>query len=100
MFAWSVDRRSGRTGKGMGVLLVAQEVRNALAYGDRGYVMRRGSIELSGHADDLAGRIDEIEATYLAGVHAGHSLIPRTGLAQVPNERSRRPDDRRHERDS
>jgi branched-chain amino acid transport system ATP-binding protein len=51
--------------EGMAVLLVEQHARQALALADRAYVLRRGQIELEGDADDLLGRIDEIEATYL-----------------------------------
>ena len=47
------------------VLLVEQHVRKALEYCDRAYVMHRGRIELSGSADELLGRIGEIEDRYL-----------------------------------
>ncbi|MGF1595764.1 MAG: ABC transporter ATP-binding protein [Acidimicrobiales bacterium] len=53
--------------QGTAVLLVEQHVRKALACADRAYVMRRGRIVLEGRADDLASRIGEIEASYLAG---------------------------------
>jgi branched-chain amino acid transport system ATP-binding protein len=56
------------TGRGVAVLLVEQQVRHALGTADRGYVMRRGRIVISGTASDLLGRIDEIEATYLEGI--------------------------------
>ena len=56
--------------RGTGVLLVEQHVRQALKYADRAYVMRRGVVELEGTAKELAGRIDEIEATYFAGAKA------------------------------
>jgi branched-chain amino acid transport system ATP-binding protein len=49
-----------------GVLLVEQHVRQALAIADRAYVMQRGSIAMSGTVDEVRGRIDEIEATYLS----------------------------------
>ncbi len=48
------------------VLLVEQHVRKALVYADRAYVMRRGRIELSGTAEDLRSRIEEIEEQYLS----------------------------------
>lgn len=51
---------------GTAVLLVEQHVRQALRFADRAYVMRRGQIELSGTAGDLADRIGEIEESYLA----------------------------------
>jgi ABC-type branched-subunit amino acid transport system ATPase component len=40
-------------------------VRQALRYADRAYVLRRGRIALSGTATELAGRISEIEDSYL-----------------------------------
>jgi ABC-type branched-subunit amino acid transport system ATPase component len=52
---------------GVGVLLVEQHVRNALHVADRIYVLQRGRCVLSGRADHMAGRLDEIESTYLAG---------------------------------
>jgi len=50
-----------------GILLVEQHVRLALHIADRVYVMQRGRIVMSGTADEVHGRIDEIEATYLSG---------------------------------
>ena len=54
--------------RGVGVLLVEQQVRMALAIADRGYVLRRGVIALSGSASELESQIVDIEATYLTGV--------------------------------
>ena len=56
--------------EGVGVLLVEQHIQQALAISDRGYVMRRGEIELSGPATELRERLDEIEATYMAARNA------------------------------
>ncbi len=56
--------------RGLGVLLVEQHVEQALRYADRAYVMRRGEIVLSGSAETLAGRIGELEQSYLEGVAA------------------------------
>jgi branched-chain amino acid transport system ATP-binding protein len=53
--------------KGVGVLLVEQHVRRALAVADRAYVMERGRIVLSGSAAEVAGQLDKIEAAYLTG---------------------------------
>jgi branched-chain amino acid transport system ATP-binding protein len=50
-----------------GILLVEQHVRQALHIADRVYVMQRGRIVMSGTADEVHGRIDEIETTYLSG---------------------------------
>jgi branched-chain amino acid transport system ATP-binding protein len=52
--------------RGVGVLLVEQHVRQALAIADRAYVMERGKIVLSGTADEVLGQIDRLEAAYLA----------------------------------
>jgi branched-chain amino acid transport system ATP-binding protein len=53
--------------RGTGILLVEQHVRQALHIADRVYLMQRGRIVMSGTADEVRGRIDEIEATYLSG---------------------------------
>ena len=52
--------------KTTGILLVEQHVRQALHIADRVYVMQRGRIVMSGTAQEVHGRIDEIEATYLS----------------------------------
>jgi branched-chain amino acid transport system ATP-binding protein len=52
---------------GTGVLLVEQHARKALRYADRVYVLRRGRIQMATTAIDAEQRIDEIEASYLAG---------------------------------
>jgi branched-chain amino acid transport system ATP-binding protein len=49
-----------------GILMVEQHVRQALHIADRVYVMQRGRIVMSGTAEDVGGRIDEVEATYLS----------------------------------
>jgi branched-chain amino acid transport system ATP-binding protein len=54
------------TEQSTGVLLVEQHVRQALGIADRVYVMQRGKIVISGTVDDVRGRLDEIEATYLS----------------------------------
>jgi branched-chain amino acid transport system ATP-binding protein len=53
-----------------GVLLVEQHVRQALHIADRVYLMQRGRIVMSGSAEDVGGRIDEVEATYLSSQDA------------------------------
>jgi branched-chain amino acid transport system ATP-binding protein len=58
--------RSAADDQGTAVLLVEQHVRKALGYADRVYVMRRGRIELSGTADEVRGRIAQIEEQYLS----------------------------------
>jgi branched-chain amino acid transport system ATP-binding protein len=50
---------------GTGVLLVEQRVRDALEFADRAYVLSGGTVVISGSASEIAGRMDEIEHTYL-----------------------------------
>lgn len=59
--------------RGVGVLLVEQQARQALEVADRAYVMRRGQIELQGPAKELAGQLADIEQSYLAGPDAERS---------------------------
>jgi branched-chain amino acid transport system ATP-binding protein len=58
--------RGAATERGVGVLLVEQHVRQALAIADRAYVMERGRIVLSGTSEDVLAQIDRLEAAYLA----------------------------------
>ncbi len=55
------------TERSTGILLVEQHVRQAFDIADRVYVMQRGRIVMTGSGDEVRGRIDEIEATYLSG---------------------------------
>ena len=57
----------------VGVLLVEQHVRSALEIADRVYVLRQGRIALSGQADEMRGRISEIEEMYLARTAVGEA---------------------------
>lgn len=50
-----------------GVLLVEQHVQKALAVSDRALVMNRGRVAMTGTADEILGRIDEVQAAYLTG---------------------------------
>lgn len=52
--------------RGTGVVLVEQQTRHALRVADRGMVLRRGRVVMTGTAAELLARADEIEATYLA----------------------------------
>jgi ABC-type branched-subunit amino acid transport system ATPase component/ABC-type branched-subunit amino acid transport system permease subunit len=52
--------------EGVGVLLVEQHIHRALEVADRSYLLLHGQVELSGDADDLADRIDEIQGAYLS----------------------------------
>jgi branched-chain amino acid transport system ATP-binding protein len=51
--------------RGIGVLLVEQHIRSALAVADRAYVLRRGRVVLQGNASELASRSGDIEASYM-----------------------------------
>jgi ABC-type branched-subunit amino acid transport system ATPase component len=52
--------------RGVGVVLVEQHARQALELADRGYVLRRGQLELEGSATELLRQHDEIEGAYLS----------------------------------
>jgi branched-chain amino acid transport system ATP-binding protein len=56
----------GVADRGTGVLLVEQQVRNALEVADRAYVISNGRVALQGPTDELREQIDEVERTYLA----------------------------------
>jgi branched-chain amino acid transport system ATP-binding protein len=49
-----------------GILMVEQHVRQALDIADRVYVMQRGRVMISGTAEEVRGRLDEVESTYLS----------------------------------
>ena len=53
---------------GVGVLLVEQHARTALAMADRAAVMNRGALVLEGTGNELLANIDEVERSYLGGV--------------------------------
>ena len=50
---------------GAGVLLVEQHPHLALEWTDRAYVLRRGSVGLSGNSDELLEREREVADLYL-----------------------------------
>ena len=52
---------------GTGVLLVEQHTQQVLAVADRGYVLRRGTVQLEGSGTELRSRAAEIERSYLGG---------------------------------
>ncbi len=58
--------RDAATDRGVGVLLVEQHVGKALQYADRVYVLRQGRVAMSGTAEELSGRLQEIENSYLS----------------------------------
>jgi branched-chain amino acid transport system ATP-binding protein len=61
---------------GVGVLLVEQHVRKALAAADRAYIMRRGRIALEGTGQELKARVGEVEASYLSATSGSSTLAP------------------------
>ncbi len=58
---------AGLRARGVTVLVVEQNVRQALAVADRGYVLESGRIILQGPADELAGN-DQLIKAYM-GLH-------------------------------
>jgi branched-chain amino acid transport system ATP-binding protein len=54
--------------RGVGVVLVEQQLRHALEVADRGIVLRRGLVAMSGTSAELRDRIGEIEDSYLAAL--------------------------------
>jgi branched-chain amino acid transport system ATP-binding protein len=56
---------------GVAVLVVEQHALQALEMADRGYVLVRGRVQLSGAADSLRDRLGEIERSYLTGLDPG-----------------------------
>lgn len=61
-----LERISEAATTGLGVLLVEQQVRSALSVADFAYVLRRGSVVMSGAGTEMAKRLDEIESHYLS----------------------------------
>lgn len=57
--------------RGIGVVLVEQQIRSALKVADRGYVLHRGRVAIEGTAEELLARSDEIEVGYLAARSGG-----------------------------
>ncbi len=69
--------------RGLGVLLVEQQLGYALRWADYVYVMRRGAAAMEGPAKEMRSRVDEIEACYFAAV----DTIPPTGeQSSAPDE--------------
>jgi len=56
---------------GVAVLLVEQHVAKVLEVADHVYVMQRGEVVMSGTADEIRGRLDEVQLSYLAGDATG-----------------------------
>jgi branched-chain amino acid transport system ATP-binding protein len=51
---------------GLGVVLVEQQVEQAVDIADRIYVMTRGTVVLEGPASEVGGRLHEVEQAYLS----------------------------------
>jgi branched-chain amino acid transport system ATP-binding protein len=54
---------------GVAVLIVEQHALQALELADRGYVLARGRIQLSGPATTLRDQLGQLERSYLTGLH-------------------------------
>jgi branched-chain amino acid transport system ATP-binding protein len=54
---------------GVGVLLVEQHVHKAIAIADQIALMRRGTVQISGSAAEIASRMEEVQAFYLSSAH-------------------------------
>jgi branched-chain amino acid transport system ATP-binding protein len=63
--------RDAASENGVGVLLVEQQIRNALRVSDRAYVLRRGDVVMEGKAHEILSRIDEIEEAYMTNIDVG-----------------------------
>jgi branched-chain amino acid transport system ATP-binding protein len=68
--------RAAADERGVGVLLVEQHVRKVLEVADRVYVMRRGTVVLSGSAAEFRDRVEDIEASYMAASVAPDAQRP------------------------
>jgi branched-chain amino acid transport system ATP-binding protein len=72
----AVRRAADETG--VGVLLIEQHIEQAMKIADDVHVIQRGRVVLSGGKDEVAGRVHEIEASYLAE-GAQDAVAPDTG---------------------
>ena len=52
--------------QGLGAVIVEQKIAEVLEFADRAVVIRQGEIVMAGSAEDLRGRLDEVEAAYLS----------------------------------
>jgi hypothetical protein len=66
------------------VLVVEQQVRQALAIADRGYVLRRGRIYLEGTAAELKAKEADIEGAYLSAENPAGSDGEIAGTGATP----------------
>ena len=71
--------------QGVGVVLVEQHIRSALAIADRVYILQRGRVVFEGDSEKLADRVDEIEAAYLGNSGQDNEAGER-GLADLTKD--------------
>ena len=74
--------------QGTSVLVVEQQVRQALAIADRGYVLRRGRIYLEGTAAELKAKEADIEGAYLSAENPAGSDAEIAGTGATPHPRN------------
>jgi branched-chain amino acid transport system ATP-binding protein len=58
--------------RGVGVLMVEQHARKALASADRAYVLRRGAVALAGDSQELLANFDAVERSYFTSADQTH----------------------------
>ena len=73
--------RRGVDELGTAILLVEQHLDLALGIADRAYVLNRGRVELAGPADELRGRRELLQASYLGEVTSVPGTSARPGGA-------------------
>jgi branched-chain amino acid transport system ATP-binding protein len=71
--------RAAASERGMGVVLVEQQVRQALTVADRVYVLQRGRVMLEGTSEEMRGQIGKVEASYLSGMPDEDGAAVRAG---------------------
>jgi len=75
---------------GLGVLIVEQHVEAALRHADRAYVLQRGRIVLEGPCSEIAGKVRDLEESYLAS-SGGHALASAGAANSAAPDQARGP---------
>jgi branched-chain amino acid transport system ATP-binding protein len=82
--------------QGVGVLLVEQQVRQAIAVSDRVYLMQRGQVVLSGPSAEVGDQLSEIESAYLTA----EPDDPSRDRSEPLQHQSGQPDQQSHHSDT